>query len=61
MVVRTSIAISENSKKRAEEIKDTLPFLKSFGAVVEYCITRVHQEEVASKEAGNPKKLNKRT
>ena len=60
MVVRTSIRISKDSKKRAEEIKNALPYLKSFGAVVEYCITHVH-EEVANKEAGNPKKHNKRT
>ena len=44
MAVRTSISISEDSKKRAEEIKNTLPFLRSFGAVVEYCITYIHEE-----------------
>jgi len=60
MAVRTSITISEESKNRAEEIKNTLPFLKSFGAVVEYCITYVH-EEIASKAAVNPKKYKKRT
>jgi len=54
MVFRTSIAISEESKRRAEEIKDALPFLRSFGAVVEYCITHVH-EEVVRKETGSPK------
>jgi len=44
MTVRTSITISEDSKKKAEEIKNALPFLKSFGAVVEYCIAEVHEE-----------------
>ena len=55
MAVRTSITISEDSKKRAEEIKNALPFLKSFGAVVEYCITYVH-EELASNAGGKRKK-----
>ena len=57
-MVRTSITISEESKKRAEEIKNALPFLKSFGAVVEYSITLVH-EEIANKEARSQK--NKQT
>jgi len=59
MVVRTSTVISEESKRKAEEIKNALPFLKSFGAVVEYCITQVHEE--ISNPVGNPKKHNKRT
>jgi len=59
MAVRTSIVISEESKRKAEEIKNALPFLKSFGSVVEYCITQVHEE--ISNLAGNPKKYNKRT
>ena len=49
MAIRTSITISEDSKKKAEEIKNTLPYLKSFGAVVEYCITQVHQEVASQK------------
>jgi len=60
MVVRTSTVISEESKRKAEEIKNALPFLKSFGAVVEYCITQVH-EEMVNKQTENPKKHNKRT
>jgi len=44
MRIRTSITISEESKKKADDIKNALPFLKSFGAVVEYCIIHVHEE-----------------
>jgi len=51
MVIRTSITLSENSKKKAEEIKKALPFLKSFGAVVEYCITQVHEEVVLQRKS----------
>mgnify|MGYP001126564943 CR=1 FL=1 len=54
MVVRTSTVISEESKRKAEEIKNALPFLKSFGAVVEYCITQVHEEISNSKKTDFP-------
>jgi len=59
MVLRKSITISEESRKRAEEIKSMLPYLKSFGAVVEYCITHVHEEVVGKKP--ETRKNNKRT
>jgi len=43
-MIKTSLRLNEQSKEKAEEIKKALPFLKSFGAVVEYSIAHVYEE-----------------